>query len=114
MTCHSILLSHALSNATGPLPYRLTNDYLFRAVLQSNNSVLKGLICALLHLAPENVFSVTITNPIELCSQTYLCRSFDNLNRGQDYSEVKPVIHIGFLDFTLFPENPEFMPLICL
>ena len=130
---------------TGPLPYSMTNDYVFRAVLQMNNKVLKGLICSLLHLNPEEVISVTITNPIELGkaidtksffldikvilnnhtlinlemqvgqlsywperSLSYLCRSFDNLNKGQDYSSVSPAIHIGFLDFTLFPENPEF------
>ena len=41
-------------------------------------------------------------------SLTYLCRSFDNLEEGQDYSDVMPAIHIGILDFTLFPEHPEF------
>lgn len=38
----------------------------------------------------------------------YLCRSFDQLNHGQDYREAKPVIHIGFLDYALFEEAPEF------
>ena len=41
-------------------------------------------------------------------SLSYLCRSFDSLYSGQDYRETKPVIHIGILDFTLFPKNPEF------
>lgn len=41
-------------------------------------------------------------------SLCYLCRTFDQLNHGQDYSEAKPAIHIGFLDFTPFPEYPEF------
>lgn len=41
-------------------------------------------------------------------SLCYLCRSFDRLNAGQDYSESKPAIQIGFLDFTLFPKFPEF------
>ena len=41
-------------------------------------------------------------------SLSYLCRSFDQLYRGQKYDEALPVIHIGFLDFTLFPEAPEF------
>lgn len=41
-------------------------------------------------------------------SLSYLCRNFDQLNKGQNYSELKPVIHIGFLDYTLFPEHPEF------
>ncbi len=41
-------------------------------------------------------------------SLTYLCRNFDQLSRGEDYSRVRPVVHIGFLDFTLFPDCPEF------
>lgn len=131
--------------ATGKMPYSLTNDYLFRALLQRNNRVLKHLICALLHLQPEEVETVEIMNPIVLGqaidnktfmldirvslndtavinlemqivnylnwperSLSYLCRNFDQLQKGQDYREIKPVIHIGFLDFTLFPKHPEF------
>ena len=41
-------------------------------------------------------------------SLTYLCRAFDNLNEGQDYNDIMSAIHIGILDFTLFPECPEF------
>ena len=41
-------------------------------------------------------------------SLSYLCRTFDQLYEGQDYNEALPVHHIGFLDFTLFPEFPEF------
>lgn len=137
-------LSETMNALTGKLPYKLTNDYVFRAILQESNQVLKGLISALLHLSPENITSVIITNPIELGraidsktfiidvhillnddtlihlemqvlnkgywtdrSLGYLCRSFDNLNKGQDYSETKPVIHISILDFTLFPQFPE-------
>ena len=32
----------ALQDAYGDIPYGTTNDYLFRAVLQSNNKVLLG------------------------------------------------------------------------
>lgn len=132
-------------NLSGELPYALKNDYMFRAILQTSNQALKGLTASLLHMQPEEIVSVEITNPIELGrsinakeyildirmllnnavnvniemqvlnlgnwterSLGYLCRSFDSLNRGQDYGEVKPVIQICFLDFTLFPENPEF------
>ena len=42
-------------------------------------------------------------------SLSYTCRSFDNLNRGTKYKDVLPVLHIGFLDFTLFPKHPEFV-----
>ena len=41
-------------------------------------------------------------------SLTYLCRSFDQLQSGEDYWEAKPAVHIGFLCFAPFPENPEF------
>lgn len=132
-------------NATGKIPYNMTNDYMFRAVLQSSNRALRGLICSLLHLADSEVTSVEITNPILLGdsidkkefrldihlllnnhtrinlemqianrlnwpnrSVMYLCRSYDQLNRGQDYKDARPAIHIGFLDYTLFEDRPEF------
>jgi predicted transposase/invertase (TIGR01784 family) len=41
-------------------------------------------------------------------SISYLCRCFDNLKPGQGYHLVKGAYHLGFLDYTLFPENPEF------
>lgn len=53
-------------NATGDIPFNMTNDYMFRVVLQKNAYVLKGLICSLLHLNYEEVQSTQITNPIEL------------------------------------------------
>ena len=31
-----------------------------------------------------------------------------HLNHGDDYASAKAVIQIGLLDFTLFPERPEF------
>ena len=138
-------LATSFINAKGKIPYNMTNDYMFRAVLQSNNKVLRGLICALLHLQESDIRSVEITNTIVLGqsivskeirldvnvllnddrlinlemqvanelnwpnrSVLYLCRSFDQLNHGQNYNEIKPVIHIGFLDYTLFEEYPEF------
>lgn len=138
-------LNTSLQNAYGKVPYGMTNDYMFRAVLQSNNRVLRGLICSLLHLTDKEVVSVKITNPIILGeavqskeirldinvllnnrtlinlemqvtnrlnwqnrSVIYLCRSFDSLAHGQNYEEAKSVIHIGFLDYTLFDAYPEF------
>ena len=132
-------------DATGEIPYGMTNDYMFRAVLQKNEKVLRGLICSLLHLSDTDIQSVQITNPIELGddidektfvldvnvilnnnslinlemqmenqhnwedrSLSYLCRSFDQLYHSQEYIEAKPAIHIGFLNFTPFPNAPEF------
>ncbi|MCM1183716.1 MAG: Rpn family recombination-promoting nuclease/putative transposase [Roseburia sp.] len=53
--------------ATGEIPYNMTNDYMFRAVLQKNEKVLRGLVAALLHLNPDEI-QVEITNPIKLGS----------------------------------------------
>ena len=134
-----------LTHAHGPVSFKMTNDYLFRAVFQKNNLALRGLIADHLHLKEKDILSVVITNPIELGedleskefrldlhvilndntyinlemqvtneynwpnrSLSYICRSYDQLARGEDYNKVRPVIHISFLDFTLFPDHPEF------
>lgn len=141
----SSTISCSFEDATGSIDFGFTNDYMFRALLQLNNYVLKGLICSLLHLKTDQVISVEITNPllpgdsidmkefildiqvvlnnnilINLEMQvvnkknwperslSYLCRRFDQLNKGQNYIECKPAIHIGFLDFTPFTDYPEF------
>ena len=132
-------------SATGKIEYNMTNNYMFRYILQENEKVLKGLVSSLLHLNPENIKTIEIKNPIDLSgdvtgkefildikvmlnddtlinlemqvlnehnwperSLSYLCRAYDQLYRGQKYEEALPVIHIGFLDFTLHPSNPEF------
>lgn len=118
---------------------------MFRAVLERNENVLRGLICSLLRLKAESIRSVTILNPVELGdyyedkdfvldvkvmlnnkkiinlemqvaaqdfwsdrSLLYLCAIFNNLKKGKDYPKVKPVYHIGILNFTPFPKYPEF------
>ena len=132
-------------SATGKLRYNMTNDYMFRIVLQRDKETLIGLICSILHLSREQVTDAYIDNPITpgdtldskeyqmdivvvlnentlinlemqvinynnwpIRSLVYLCRKFDNVSRGKDYNTVKSVYHIGFHDFTLFEEHPEF------
>jgi predicted transposase/invertase (TIGR01784 family) len=136
---------HPSADAHGALPYKLTNDYLFRAMLQKNQRVLKALLCSLLHLEEKDIVSVKIENEIKLGetinektffldvvvtlngntiinlemqvinehnwpdrSLSYICRSYNNLEAGEDYMFVRPAVQIGILDFTLFPEYPEF------
>ncbi len=41
-------------------------------------------------------------------SLSYLCSIFNNLEKGEDYSQVKPAYHISILDFSPFPDYPEF------
>ena len=130
---------------TGELPVKMTNDYIFRALLQSDNEVLKHLLASLLRVDVSTINSAEVTNPILLGesidektyildikvmmnnnsvinlemqvirqpgwnerSLIYACRTYDDLQRGAAYTEVKPVRQIAFCDFTLFEEYPEF------
>lgn len=52
------------STATGKIDYTLMNDYMFHRVMERNQNVLKGLLCALLHLEPADILSLVILNPI--------------------------------------------------
>lgn len=56
--------------ATGKLPHSLTNDYLFKALLQKNKNVLKELVCSLLHLHPAEVERLEIKRRIRSGSST--------------------------------------------
>lgn len=123
----------------------MTNDYLFRALLQSDNHVLKALIASLLRLSVDDIYSADIQNPIELGkaieakefyldvkvlmnsskmlnlemqvineknwperSVLYLCRTFDSLNRGENYADVRAAYQIGFTDFSPVEGHKEF------
>jgi predicted transposase/invertase (TIGR01784 family) len=137
-------INTSYKDATGKIAYGMTNDYMFKIVLESNINVLKSLICALLHLLITDI-TIEVRNPIipgesvgakefildikvimndntvinlEMQlrnlgnwidrSLNYLCRLYDDLSSGQDYNETMSAIHIGFLDFTLFEDKPEF------
>ena len=56
----------SFQTASGPIPYNLTNDYMFHIVLLGNDFVLRGLIGSLLHLDQSEIKSVKVTNPITL------------------------------------------------
>ena len=142
---YPIRRSNAWHKCSGALPLRMTNDFLFRAILQTDNKTLVALIAALLAKEERQILSATITNPImlgdsienkyfvldvrvlmnddtmlnlemQVCDEHnwsdrslgYLCRLFDNLNRGDAYEDTKAAIQFSFLDFTVFEEHPEF------
>ncbi|MCR5118867.1 MAG: Rpn family recombination-promoting nuclease/putative transposase [Lachnospiraceae bacterium] len=133
---------HMLS---GKLAFRVNNDYLFRALLQFDNMVLKELIASLLRWNVKDITSAEIQNPIVLGesmadkyyvldvkvmlnnsiilnlemqildennwperSLCYLCRIFDQLNRGGNYINIKPTYQIGFTDFAPVSGKGEF------
>ncbi len=133
-----------LNTLTGPIRFRLTNAYMFVAVLQKNHEALCHLLAALLHLKRSDIVSVEILNPIILGedigkkdivldlrillnnntvlnlevqvnnegnwddrSLYYLSKNLV-LAVGEDYTELKPVIQIGILDFNYPDCNREF------
>ena len=56
----------SFKEAKGVIRFKMTNNYMFRFILQKNKKVLTGLISALLHLDPKNIKKIEITNPINL------------------------------------------------
>ncbi len=52
-------------NATGPIDVGMTNDYMFRIVFQQNKYALKGLISSVLHLDPESIIDLIISNEVK-------------------------------------------------
>jgi predicted transposase/invertase (TIGR01784 family) len=55
--------TYAFMEQTGKLPYTFQNDLMFKLVLQGNKEVLNHLLCALLHLKPEEIIDTQILNP---------------------------------------------------
>ena len=50
--------------ATGEVPFPLTNDYLFKVLMQKDERVLRSIISAVLLMKEEEIESVHIENPI--------------------------------------------------
>ena len=142
---NKIKFAPELEMATGEIEYNMTNDYMFRALFQKNNNALKGLLSALLHMQPEEILSVEVTNPILIGEEIkdkefrldikavlndyqqvnlemqivnrydwpersigYLSRMYNTLQRGKQYINTKPAIHIGILNFSPFEAQPIF------
>ena len=142
---NKIKFTPELEMATGEIEYNMTNDYMFRALFQKNNNALKGLLSALLHMQPEEILSVEVTNPILIGEEIkdkefrldikavlndyqqvnlemqivnrydwpersigYLSRMYNTLQRGKQYINTKPAIHIGILNFSPFEAQPIF------
>ena len=52
------------NQVSGKIPYPLTNDYLFRVVVQRHDRVLRDILCSMLSLKEEDIQSIRITNQI--------------------------------------------------
>lgn len=87
---------------------RIENEVVLGQTIDNKKFILDILICMNDHTRINLEMQViNFRNWVER-SMSYLCRNFDNLARGEEYSVVRPSIQIGLLDYTLFPESPEF------
>lgn len=86
----------------------VTNPIILGSTLQSKNFVLDIKICLNNHTIINIEMQVVNLSFWKERSLGYLCRTFDNLNKGDDYSNTRPAIHIGILDFEIFKDDTEF------
>ena len=63
---HTMAYSADWKKKTGVLEFPMTNDYLFRALLQKDEKSLKALVGTFLMVEPERITDIEITNPIIL------------------------------------------------
>ena len=49
---------------TGPLDFKMSNDYLFRMLLQEDPDTLKAIIASFMHVSIDEIEQVTVINPI--------------------------------------------------
>lgn len=74
-------------SATGEIRYPLTNDYMFRIVLENNITILKGIISATMHIPICDIDTAVVKNPIVLgasiSDKTYILDVKVILNNSQ-------------------------------
>ena len=63
---HEMPYTDAWKKMTGPIPIKMTSDYLFRILLQRDEQTLKALIAALLKLDVSEITDIVVTNPIAI------------------------------------------------
>ena len=63
---HIMEYSAKWKEKSGPLEFHMTNDYLFRALLQKDEKSLKAFVATFLMVAPDRITEIEITNPIIL------------------------------------------------
>ena len=93
------ILPKCLKSLHGPIPVKMCNDYLFRALMQWDPDVLKALVCSLLYLEPQAVTDISILNPIVLGEsindKTYMLDILVELNKRTRLNLELQVINEG-------------------
>lgn len=55
----------SFKNATGPIRFNLTNDFMFHVVFEENKPALCQLVGSLLHMSQDEIFTLTVKNPVD-------------------------------------------------
>lgn len=63
---HTIPYNDGWKEKSGYIGFKMSNDYLFRSIMQKDEETLKNVISAFLDIPPEEIIDVTVTNPIVL------------------------------------------------
>ena len=119
MTKEKTKFTSALEKATGEIKYNMTNDYMFRALFQQNPIVIGETIndkefrldikAVLNHYQQINL-EMQVVNRHDWPERSigYLSRMYNSLQKGDQYINVKPAIHMGILNFSPFDGEPIF------
>ena len=73
---------------SGPLPFRMTNDFLFKYLLQEDNIILKGIICSFLEMDESEITEINVTNPISLS---------DDVNAKEMILDIKAILNDTYI-----------------
>ncbi len=98
--------NNLLTLPNGKLPYKLTNDYMFRAVFQKNQNALKGLLCALLGLPKDGILDFNLPG---LTPEFYSEYKLMNVKTHEIYSDkfILRVLNLKSLDNDLIEKEPD-------
>ena len=90
-------------DATGLLHYNMTNDYMFRMVLQRDKNTLINLISSIIGIPVSKIKDVKIQNPVEVG------KSINDKEYQMDILVLlndDTYINIDYSDFLVIPINP--------
>lgn len=71
---------------SGSIGFRMSNDYLFRALMQRDEKTLRRIVAAFLQVSPDDIEDVTVINPIILG---------ESINDKEMHLDVRVIIDHG-------------------
>lgn len=103
---YPLIESREWMKLTGELPVKMTNDYRFRALLQSDNDTLKALLASLLHVDVEDIRTAVVMNPIMLGAaigdKTFIMDVKVEMNDASQIDlEMQVIREVGWTDRSL-------------